>query len=164
MRKNVDVLLILQSCLTLVKNQAKAGAVKIECDIASNLPALFADERKFEQILINLLCNAITLSPSGGKVTIKIRSHSDDGYVFQATDTGIGIAPEDIPKALTPFQQIDSGFNRKYEGTGLGLPIAKTLAEMHGGSLDLQSEVGVGTTATVRFPAERIVSQAATGT
>ena len=70
--------------------------------------------------------------------------------------TGIGIAFEDIPKALAPFQQIDSGLNRKHEGTGLGLTLAKSLVEMHGGYLDLQSEVGVGTTVTVRFPAERI--------
>ena len=73
------------------------------------------------------------------------------------TDTGIGIAFEDIPKALAPFQQIDSGLNRKHEGTGLGLPLTKSLVEMHGGYLDLQSKVGVGTTVTVRFPAERML-------
>ncbi len=67
------------------------------------------------------------------------------------------IALEDIPKALLSFQQIDNGLNRRYEGTGLGLPLSKSLVEMHGGSLDLQSQVGVGTTVTVRFPAERIV-------
>ena len=77
--------------------------------------------------------------------------------VFQVVDTGIGIAPGDIPNALAPFRQIDDGLDRKYEGTGLGLPLAKSLVEMHGGSLDLQSEPGVGTTVTVRLPAERIV-------
>ena len=71
-------------------------------------------------------------------------------------DTGIGIALADIPKTLTPFQQIDSALNRKYEGSGLGLPLTKALVELHGGTLGLQSEVGVGTTVTVRFPAERI--------
>ncbi len=76
----------------------------------------------------------------------------------QVTDTGIGIALEDIPKALAPFQQVESDLARKYEGTGLGLPLTKSLVELHSGSLDLQSEIGVGTTATVRFPAERIVS------
>ncbi len=68
----------------------------------------------------------------------------------------IGIALQDIPKALSPFQQIDSEINRKYEGTGLGLPLTKALVELHGGSLDLQSQVGIGTTVTVRFPAERV--------
>ncbi len=100
---------------------------------------------------------------AGGKITIKLWSRTNDGYVFQIADTGIGIALEDIPKALAPFQQIDSDLNRKYEGTGLGLPLTKSLVELHGGSLDLQSEVGVGTTVTVRFPAERVVSEAATG-
>ncbi len=79
------------------------------------------------------------------------------GHVFQIIDTGIGIAPEDIPKALSRFGQIDADLNRQYEGTGLGLPLTKALVEQHGGTLDLQSQVGVGTTVTVRFPAERIV-------
>ncbi len=84
--------------------------------------------------------------------------------MFQVSDTGIGIALEDIPKVLAPFQQIDSDLNRKYGGTGLGFPLTQALVELHGGTLDLQSEVDVGTTVTVRFPAERIVSAAATGT
>ncbi len=159
--ENVDVLRILQSCLTLVKERAGEAGVEIKCDAASNLPALYADERKLKQILINLLSNAIKFTPSGGRVVIRIWCHSDDGYVFQVADTGIGIALEDIAKALAPFQQIDSDLNRKYEGTGLGLPLTKALVELHGGSLDLQSEVGVGTTVTVRFPAERIVSETA---
>ncbi len=87
----------------------------------------------------------------------------DSGYVFQIIDTGIGIAPANIPKALSRFGQVDSDLNRQYEGTGLGLPLTKALVELHGGSFDLQSEVGVGTTVTVRFPVERIVSEAATG-
>ena len=118
---------------------------------------LWADERKLKQILVNLLSNAIKFTESGGKVVLKIWHRMDSGFVFQVIDSGIGIAIEDIPKAFAPFQQIDSGLNRIHEGTGLGLPLTKSLVEMHGGSLDLQSEVGVGTTVTVRFPAERIV-------
>ncbi len=82
----------------------------------------------------------------------------DAGYVLQIVDTGIGIAPEDIPKALSRFGQVDGDLNRRYEGTGLGLPLTKALVELHGGVLDLQSEVSVGTTVTVRFPAARIVA------
>jgi signal transduction histidine kinase len=74
--------------------------------------------------------------------------------VLQISDTGIGIAPENIPRALAPFQQVDSDLNRQYEGTGLGLALSKSLVELHGGSLDLQSKVGIGTTVAVRFPAE----------
>ncbi len=85
----------------------------------------------------------------------------DSGYVFEIVDTGICIAPEDIPKALSRFGQVDGDLNRQYEGTGLGLPLTKALVELHGGALDRQSEVSVGTTVTVRFPAERILASLA---
>ena len=159
--EDVDVARTIRSCLTLVKERAGHGGLTLESQIPPELPALRADERKLKQILINLLSNAVKFTPAGGTVTIKSWLHPDDGYMCQVTDTGIGIALEDIPKALAPFKQIDSQLNRKYEGTGLGLPLTKSLVELHGGSLDLQSEVGVGTTVTVRFPAERIVLQAA---
>ncbi|MFP6732201.1 MAG: ATP-binding protein [Alphaproteobacteria bacterium] len=115
------------------------------------------DLRKFKQILTNLLSNAIKFTPPNGSISIKGWSSPGDGCVFQVTDTGIGIALADIPKVLAPFQQIDSAPNRKYEGTGLGLSLSKALVEMHGGSLGLESEIGVGTTVTVRFPRERVV-------
>ena len=154
--EHVDVTRVLGSCLTLVRERAGAGGVRIECDTAPDLPPLYADERKLKQILINLLSNAIKFTAAGGKVTVKIWPEPENGYVFQVADTGIGIALDDIPKALAPFSQIDSDLDRKYEGTGLGLPLTKALVELHGGSLDLQSAVDVGTTVTVRFPAERI--------
>ena len=156
---NVEVSRAIGSCLTLVKERAKDAGVEIAHDTPSSLPALYADERKFKQILINLLSNAIKFTPSGGMITTRIWYHLDDGYLLQVADTGIGIALADIPKALSPFQQVDSDLNRKYDGTGLGLPLTKALAELHGGSLDLQSEVGVGTRVTVRFPGERVVAE-----
>ncbi len=104
-----------------------------------------------------MLSNAIKFTEPGGKVTLSVWYRADSGVVFQIADTGIGIAPEDIPKALTRFGQVDSDLSRKYEGTGLGLPLTKALVELHGGYLDLQSQIGVGTTVTVRFPAARIV-------
>lgn len=128
-----------------------------QTELADDVPMLRADKLKLKQILINLLSNAIKFTDPGGKVTLKAWCSMDGGYVFQVVDTGIGIALEDIPKALAPFQQIDNRPNRKHRGTGLGLPLSKSLVEMHGGSLDLQSHVGVGTTVTIRFPAERIV-------
>lgn len=160
----VNVSEVVGSCLLLVKERAAAGGVNLKRNVPDNLPPLFADDRMLKQILINLLSNAIKFTPAGGTVEISVWSRPGAGYVFQVADTGIGIALEDIPTALTPFKQIDSALNRKYEGTGLGLPLTKSLAEMHGGSLDLQSAVDGGTTVTVRFPAERIVAEAATGT
>ena len=159
--QNIDVSEALMSCITLVKGQAYEAGVEIETDIPPNLPGLHADEQKFKQITINLLSNAIKFTPAGGKVTLRIWYSLENGYVLQVVDTGIGIALADIPKVLTPFQQIESDLARNYEGTGLGLPLVKGLAELHGGALDLQSEIGVGTTATVRFPAERIEFQTA---
>ena len=82
--------------------------------------------------------------------------------MFQVIDTGIGIALADIPTALSPFGQVDSTLSHKYEGTGLGLPLTKSLVEMHGGYLDIQSQIGVGTTVTARFPAARIVRRQST--
>ena len=121
------------------------------------MPALRADRRKLTQILVNLLSNAIKFTVPGGRVALNIQHRAESGLEFNIVDTGIGIAPDDISLALAPFQQIDGAFNRKHEGTGLGLPLTKSLIELHGGSLDLQSTVGVGTSITVRFPAERVV-------
>jgi len=156
--EQIDVPKVIRSCLTLVKERAQEGGVKIVSEVPEELPALFADKRNIKQILTNLLSNAVKFTSSGGGVTIRAWVHADDGYVFQVADTGIGIALEDIPKALSPFEQIDGSLNRKYEGAGLGLPLTESLVELHGGSLDLQSQVGIGTTVTVRFPAERIVA------
>ncbi len=153
----VDIPDIICSVMMLVEHRAEAGGIKLEIDIPDQLPALRADERKLKQILVNILSNAIKFTETGGTITLKIWCDADSGFVFQVIDSGIGIAFEDIPKALAPFRQIDSGLNRKNEGTGLGLPLTKSLVELHGGYLDLQSEVAVGTTVTVRFPAERIV-------
>ncbi len=155
--ENIEILELANTIIKLVVGLAHAGNVELELDVSDDIAMLHADERRVKQILLNLLSNAIKFTPGGGKITLKIWLRAESGYVFQVIDTGIGIAFEDISKALAPFQQIDSGLNRKHEGTGLGLPLTKSLVEMHGGYLDLQSEVGVGTTVTVRFPAERIV-------
>ncbi|MDP6589830.1 MAG: ATP-binding protein [Alphaproteobacteria bacterium] len=157
--QNVDVGAALNSCIALVKGHAEAGGVHVENTTGSDLPALYADERKFTQILINLLSNAVKFTLAGGRVTVTAWASPQDGYRVQIADTGIGIAAEDIPKVMGSFGQVDSGLNRKFEGTGLGLPLAKSLAELHGGELELQSELGVGTSVTIRFPATRIASR-----
>ena len=155
--EEIEIAEVIGSVEMLVKDRASKGGVELEFENPDELPTLRADARKLKQILVNLLSNAIKFTAPGGKVTLRTWCRLDSGMVFQVTDTGIGMATEDIPKALSPFSQIDSDLSRKYEGTGLGLPLTKGLVEMHSGSLDLQSEVDVGTTVTVRFPAERIV-------
>lgn len=155
--EQIEIREVIQSVVTMVKGRAQKGDVNLELEVADQLPALRADNRKLKQILVNLLSNAIKFTDPGGTVTLRIWCRTGSGYVFQVADTGIGIALDDIPKALTPFQQVDGELSRKYEGTGLGLPLTKALIELHGGSLDLQSRLGVGTTVTVRLPEERVV-------
>jgi two-component system cell cycle sensor histidine kinase PleC len=154
----IDVPNIIDSVLRLVRQRANQRKIAFELDVADRPPLLVADERKLKQILVNLLTNAVKFTDEGGKIGVKVWCHPKSGFVFQISDTGIGIAPENIPKALSQFGQVDSDLSRQYEGTGLGLPLTKALVESHGGCLDLQSEVGVGTTVTVRFPATRIQS------
>ena len=156
--ERIDVAAIIGSCIVMVRERSDAGGLTLNVDMPdAPLPALFADARRIKQVLINLLSNAVKFTEDGGTVTVKAW-HNLDGFVIQVVDTGIGIKSSDIPKALGRFQQVDSDLNRKYEGTGLGLPLAKALVEQHGGSLDLQSRLGVGTTVTVRLPAERELS------
>ncbi len=153
---NIDASEVIRSALKLVGQRANHGGIEIQLELPDQLPALRADERKLKQILVNLLSNAIKFTDAGGRVTLRAWCPLDTGHAFQIVDTGIGIAPEDISKALSRFGQVDGDLSRQFEGTGLGLPLTKALVEQHGGSLDLQSEVGVGTTVTVRFPVTRI--------
>ena len=122
---------------------------------------LLADRRLLKQILVNLLSNAVKFTPQGGRITASAQGDCTTGYALTIADTGIGIAPDDIPKALARFAQVDASLDRRFEGAGLGLPLSKALVELHGGSLELESEVGAGTTVTIRFPAARVVPRKA---
>ncbi len=146
----------IKSCLALVRERARDANVTIESDVASNQPPLYVDARMFKQIMINLLSNAVKFTPAGGQIKIRAWCRTDEGFVVQVADTGIGISRENICRAMIPFQQIDGKLDRKYEGTGLGLPLTKSLVELHGGILDIKSELGAGTTVTVHFPPERV--------
>lgn len=158
----LDVSELIYSAHVLVKNAAESSNVKITMDIADNLPNIYADERRLKQIMLNLLSNAIKFTPPGGEITVKAWCSPNAGHVIQVSDTGIGIAAENIPKALSPFGQIDNSLSREYQGTGLGLPLSKFLTEMHGGSLNVESELGVGTTITIRLPSGRVFPWATT--
>jgi signal transduction histidine kinase len=118
--------------------------------------AVIVDKHEFAQIFINLLSNALKFTPRGGEVVLAASRRADGSLVVSVRDTGIGIAAEDIPVVLLPFGQVESAFSRTHHGTGLGLPLAKSLAELHGGELNLESAPGVGTTVTVTLPAARV--------
>ncbi len=157
----VDVADTVRSCLTIIKERAHEAGLKLYYEVPDGTPALIADERKLKQILINLLSNAVKFTPAGGKVVLQAALEPDQTFAFKVVDTGIGIAKDDIPKALSPFTQIDSDLHRSYEGTGLGLPLSKALAELHGATLTVESELGRGTAVAVRFPPRRLEREAA---
>jgi signal transduction histidine kinase len=149
---------VIAASLAEFADQAAAGGVILDSDIRAGLPHLRADPRKLRQMLSNLLSNAVRFTEPGGRVTLGAWSSPDAGFVLQVLDSGIGMALKDIPVALSPFGQVKNALRQRHEGSGLGLPLTKAMAELHAGSLDLQSEPGAGTTVTLRFPAERLVA------
>jgi PAS domain S-box-containing protein len=144
--------------VALVALRARQAGVEIVTDVAPDLPQFRADERKVRQALLNLATNAIKFTPPAGRVFLRA-SLADGRLRLAVEDTGIGMAIADIPKALSPFGQIDSAHNRRHTGTGLGLPLTKRLVEAHGATFDLKSELAVGTVVTIEFPPERLVDR-----
>ncbi|HEX3953691.1 MAG TPA: ATP-binding protein [Stellaceae bacterium] len=145
----------IRSVRQLMSNRIRSGALSESVDIPADLPLLRADERKTKQVLLNLVTNAVKFTPSGGHVGIVASFDCDTGISLRVTDNGIGIPEGDLTRVLQPFEQVDSSLSRQHQGTGLGLPLVKAIMELHGGNLDLRSEVGVGTEATVTFPPQR---------
>jgi signal transduction histidine kinase len=156
----IDVNAAIDEALRMVENQAAGGKVSLNARIDDELPLITADARRVRQVLLNLLSNAVKFTPPNGSVTVSADA-DEHALAITVTDTGIGMAPEDIPKALERFGQIDTRLARKYEGTGLGLPLSLRLMELHGGALAIESAVGVGTSVTVTFPGSRIVVERA---
>jgi signal transduction histidine kinase len=158
--EDVDLAAIIESCVHLMEAQAQSAKVRLLSKVANDVPLIRADDRRMRQILINLLSNAVKFTPEGGQVRVST-SLANGGVTIEVKDTGIGMAPDQIPKALEPFRQIDSKISRKYHGTGLGLPLTKHLVELHGGSLTIESRPNIGTTVTCLLPGERIVEASA---
>jgi PAS domain S-box-containing protein len=155
----LDVDGVVHSVVRLVASRAKLGKLHLNLKVPKDVPSLRAEERALKQVLTNLLTNAIKFTPEGGDVNLSVYMDEFNRMCIKVEDSGIGIAPEDIPVALAPFGQIESALSRKNQGTGLGLPLTKALVELHGGVLDLQSKLGKGTTITLIFPAERVVGK-----
>ncbi len=148
---------VINACMPLVRGRATTARVQIGLEIEKDLPRVVLDLRRTKQILINLLSNSIKFTEPGGNITIAAAKSDDGGMVVTVRDSGIGMRPEDIRKALEPFGQIDSSLARRYEGTGLGLSLARQLTEAHGGRLEIDSDLGVGTTVRILLPPDRLV-------
>ena len=153
-----DVRDAIRAVAQLTSVRAKEGGLDLTIDIPDDIPLLRGDERKTMQIVLNLVTNAIKFSPSGGSIAIVCRADPGEGLSIAVTDTGIGIAQDDLGRVIEPFEQVDSSLSRKQQGTGLGLPLVRAMMELHGGRLVLDSTVGVGTEAKIVFPRDRIVS------
>ncbi|MGE5537290.1 MAG: PAS-domain containing protein [Gemmatimonas sp.] len=157
----VDLRGTVEACVRLVHDRAVQEKLTIAADFIDDLPSLWADQRKLRQVLLNLLTNSIKFTPPGGTLTVSARTDPTGAVVLVVRDTGIGIAPEDMPKAMAPFGQVDSSLSRRHNGTGLGLPLTRALVEAHGGTFSITSEVGTGTSVTIAFPPERRRAQTA---
>jgi signal transduction histidine kinase len=155
----VDLTQVVESCSTMVAGRATDGGIAIASLLPSAPVHLRGDQRALKQILLNLLSNAVKFTPSGGNVSVSV-GRTDGGAIQLAVgDTGIGIKPSALAKVFRPFFQIDHAATRSKGGTGLGLAISKHLAELHGGTIAIDSKPGIGTTVTVTLPAERAVDQ-----
>jgi signal transduction histidine kinase len=151
-----DVAKIISEAVDRVRNLAAQSELEIRVDAPVDLPFLFADARCLRQVLVNILSNAVKFTPKGGEVTICAQL-SDAAIAIAISDTGIGMAEDDIPRALAPFRQLEGSHGRKFDGAGLGLSLIKAMVELHEGTLQVDSKVGAGTTVTAHFPARRTI-------
>lgn len=150
--EDVDLRQALESCVTIVSERASKAGLRLEVDLQDDLGAIQADPTRLRQIILNLMINAVKFTPGGGTVGLTVHRTTDDEVEIVVTDTGIGIAPEDMSRIMEPFSQARQSHVSNKEGTGLGLPLAKAFAELHGGSLRLESMVAKGTTARIILP------------
>ena len=158
--EEVDVARAVETCRRIVEVRAQDAGLLLETRLPPDLPRLRVDERAFKQIILNLLSNAVKFTPSGGRVAVDAHIDETGRFVITVSDTGIGMAIADIPKALTPFGQVENLLTREHQGTGLGLPLVNSLVVEQNGTLDIDSEPNRGTTVTIVFPAERIINRA----
>ena len=147
----LDIVPVASSCIRLMAESAMEAGIELKLDKAVTGCKVLADERRMKQVMLNLVTNAIKFTPRGGKVVVTA-SVANDMAELSVADTGIGMRAEDIPRALAPFEQIESDLSRTRQGTGLGLPLTKNLVELHNGTLSIESVPGIGTTVRVSLP------------
>jgi signal transduction histidine kinase len=156
----LDLRKLFIDCARLMTDRITDGRLEFTSRLPTQPPQVIGDELRLKQILLNLLSNAVKFTPPGGRIGLSAEVIAD-GMAIAVSDTGIGMEPHEIEIALEPFRQIDGAFARRFEGTGLGLPLALRLAELHGGRLALTSTKGAGTVAILYLPRRRILAPAA---
>ncbi len=157
----VDIRDAVTAACRLIGPRAERAQLSVVQRIPVNLPALWADERKLKQILLNLVSNSVKFTPAGGRIEISASLDAPSGLSILVQDTGIGIPASDLERVLEPFVQVENSLTRSYQGSGLGLPLAAKMTELHGGKLSIASQIGRGTLVRLAFPGERIALKAA---
>lgn len=155
--ENISISDVVDASIRIIMPRANDGKVTVSSSISSEMPPINADERRIKQVFLNLLSNAVKFTPEGGEVVVNSWLNEDASLSISVVDTGIGMDKDEVEKSLSKFGQVDSGLDRKHEGTGLGLPLTIGLVECHGGTLEVKSEKGRGTQIIVTFPKERVV-------
>jgi len=154
----VDFRDVAVSCLRMVAKRVERAKLSVDADIETELPPLLADPQALKQALLHLLSNAIKFTPEGGRIGLSARVDSRGALVAEVFDSGIGIPADRLETVFQPFVQGETSLSRRYEGIGLGLSIAKSLVEKHGGRLEIRSQEGVGTTVLIHLPKERFLA------
>jgi signal transduction histidine kinase len=154
---------VIDATMRMMRPLSERAHVALEPPREPSGVRLLAVERMVCQVLLNLLSNAVKFTPEGGQVALTTARTAEGGLRISVADTGVGMTAHDIGVALTPFGQVDNRQNRKHSGTGLGLPLAKAMMEVHGGSLQIASAPGQGTTVSIVFPRERVITPTASG-
>ncbi|TCZ64323.1 PAS-domain containing protein [Roseicella aquatilis] len=157
----VALIPLVEATLRVMQATATAAGVTLDISLPPALPPLRADELRLRQVLLNLVSNAVKFTPRGGRVAVGAMLEPGGDLVLRVSDSGIGILPEDIPRAFEPFTQLDSSLSRRFHGSGLGLYLSRALAEAQGATLMLESTPGVGTVAILRFPKSRLLASLA---
>jgi signal transduction histidine kinase len=154
--QEVDIANLMTAVAQSIRDVVEAPTPEIEVNLPDNAPMIWGDEHHFRQILVNLLSNAVKFTPDHGQIRVALDRDAEGNMVIEVRDNGMGMAPAQIPNALSQFGRIHTQGVPKYPGAGLGLPLVAALAEMHGGELRLDSELGKGTRARVILPAQRV--------
>jgi signal transduction histidine kinase len=152
-KEPVNVSQLFATCESLVRDRARDSGVSFDISLPANLPLLFGDPLRLKQAILNLASNAIKFTGQGGTVELTADGSDSGQFVIRVSDTGIGIAAEHVDHVQQPFAQVEGAFQRRYQGSGLGLYLTKSIVEAHDGTIAFESELEVGTTVTLTFPA-----------
>ncbi|MHA1700343.1 MAG: sensor histidine kinase, partial [Promethearchaeota archaeon] len=155
--KRIPLKNLLERTINLFQEKSQKHNIRILIKIENGVKDIVADETKLRQILFNLLSNAIKFTPDGGNVGLDVKFENDN-YIFTVWDTGIGIAKKDLDKLFKPFQQLENALSRNYEGTGLGLHYSKSLVELHGGNIWVESELNKGARFSFTIPTKNLLN------